>query len=79
MINIRLRLSNRLIKLRMKNKIREIRKRKRLSQKELAKLSKVSRQTIATIENNLSEPHVSLAFKLAKILDVPLDTLFIHD
>ena len=36
----------------MENNIRQLRKAKKLSQEEIAKLCKVSRQTINAIENN---------------------------
>jgi len=40
-------------------------------------MCEVSRQTINAIENNKYDPTLSLAFKLAKALDVTVDKLFI--
>ncbi len=61
----------------VENKIREFRKTKGLSQDELAKACRVSRQTINAIENNKYDPTLSLAFELAKVLEVTVDELFV--
>ncbi|CAM3297006.1 helix-turn-helix transcriptional regulator [Vagococcus fessus] len=60
----------------MENKIKELRKELGLSQDTLAKQCNVSRQTINAIENNKYDPTLQLAFKLAKTLDTPVDSLF---
>jgi putative transcriptional regulator len=60
----------------VKNNIRTLRKKVGYSQEELAKYSKVSRQTINAIENNKYDPTLELAFRLAKILGVKVDELF---
>ena len=61
----------------MKFKIKEIREKKRISQIELAKLSGLSRQTIATLE---SEDDVDTTTKtlsaIAKALNVSVKSLF---
>lgn len=61
----------------MKNKIFEIRKQQGLTQAELAKKCKVTRQTINAIENDRYDPTLKLAFELAKVLNVSVDELFI--
>ncbi|PFQ40477.1 transcriptional regulator [Bacillus cereus] len=61
----------------MENIIRILRKGKKLSQDDLAKLCRVSRQTINAIENNKYDPTLELAFNLAKSLGVTVDQLFI--
>jgi putative transcriptional regulator len=61
----------------MDNLIRQLRKERRISQEELAKICDVSRQTINAIENNKYDPTLSLAFQLAKVLDVTVDVLFL--
>lgn len=63
----------------MKNKIEKLRKDKKLSQKNLADLCKVSRQTINAIENNKYSPSLELAFRLSSILSVSVDELFIYE
>ncbi|HDR7636056.1 TPA: helix-turn-helix transcriptional regulator, partial [Bacillus mycoides] len=50
----------------MENIIRILRKEQKLSQEDLAKLCRVSRQTINAIENNKYDPTLELAFNLAK-------------
>lgn len=63
----------------MKNIIRIRRKELGLSQEELAKKCGVSRQTINAIENNKYDPTLSLAFHLARELQVTVDELFTPD
>lgn len=63
----------------MENRIKELRKAKKLSQDEVAKFCKVTRQTINAIENNKYDPSLFLAFSLAKYLDSTVDELFKFD
>ena len=60
----------------MENKIRTKRKELGISQEELAKKCAVSRQTINAIENNKYDPTMSLAFRLARELELTVDELF---
>ncbi|MDV0431343.1 helix-turn-helix transcriptional regulator [Lactiplantibacillus sp. DA1] len=60
----------------MENLIKTRRTQMKLSQDNLAKKCKVSRQTINAIENNKYDPTLSLAFSLAKVLEVTVDELF---
>lgn len=62
--------------LKMKNKIKYYRKQKAISQLKLSQSLGVSRQTINAIENNKYDPSLSLAFKLASMLDTTVDDLF---
>ncbi|ATP40002.1 transcriptional regulator [Solibacillus sp. R5-41] len=62
----------------MNNHIKELRKLAKLSQEELAKLCKVSRQTINAIENDKYDPTLQLAFNIASILETTVDRLFIN-
>ncbi|WP_249871782.1 helix-turn-helix transcriptional regulator [Oceanobacillus saliphilus] len=61
----------------MKNHIKKLRKSAKLSQEELAKHCKVSRQTINAIENDKYDPTLQLAFDIASVLDTKVDELFI--
>ena len=47
-----------------------------LSQEQLARKCDVSRQTVNAIENNKYDPTLSLAFRLAKELQLTVDELF---
>ena len=60
----------------MENIIRQRRKELGLSQEELAKRCGVSGQTVNAIENNKYDPTLSLAFKLARELEIRVDELF---
>lgn len=62
----------------MKNNIKELRKHKKLSQKNLADLCNVTRQTVNAIENDKYDPTLQLAFDLSKYLDTTVDELFIQ-
>lgn len=62
----------------MRNHIKELRSSTKLSQKELAKQCKVSRQTINAIENDKYDPSLQLAFNLASVLGTTVDKLFIN-
>lgn len=60
----------------MKNSIKRRRKVLKLSQEELARLTKVTRQTINAIENDKYDPSLVLAFKLAHQLHTTVNALF---
>lgn len=63
----------------MENNIKELRKTAKLSQEELAKICKVSRQTINAIENDKYDPTLQLAFNIASVLGMTIDNLFINN
>lgn len=58
------------------NRLKEYHARYRLSQTELGNLADVSRQTISLIERGDYNPSVTLALKLAKILNASVEQLF---
>ena len=60
----------------MKNYIKKYRERMGLSQGDLANTLDVSRQTINSIENGKFDPSLTLAMKLTKFFNEPIDTLF---
>ncbi len=63
----------------MENNIKKLRKEAGLRQEDMAKDLGVTRQTIIAIENNKYDPTLSLAFKLAKLLNTTVDELFSFD
>lgn len=63
----------------MKNQIKKLRKSAKLSQEELARLCKVSRQTINAIENDKYDPTLQLAFNIASALETTVDELFFNE
>ncbi|NIT58229.1 MAG: helix-turn-helix domain-containing protein [Aliifodinibius sp.] len=60
----------------MNNNIKVERARNDLSQSALAEKVGVTRQTIYAIETKRFIPSAALAFKLASVLEVPVDELF---
>lgn len=60
----------------MKNRIKVLRAEKNLSQDELAKAIKVSRQTINAIENGKFNPSVKLAMKMAELFGTNIENIF---
>ncbi|NLR89651.1 helix-turn-helix transcriptional regulator [Flammeovirga agarivorans] len=60
----------------MRNLIKVERARKNITQADLAKEAKVSRQTINAMEKGKYTPSTILALKLSKIFDIPVNELF---
>lgn len=63
----------------MKNNLEQLRKQKGLSQEELAKIMEVSRQTIISLEKGKFNPSISLAFKLSRFFERPIENIFIYE
>ena len=60
----------------MKNNLKKLRESKELSQEKLGDNLGVSRQTINSIENGKFDPSLTLAIKLTKFFDEPIDSIF---
>lgn len=60
----------------MKNRIKVLRAERDLTQADLGKLVKVSRQAIIAIESGKYDPSLSLAFDLASIFECKIEDLF---
>jgi len=60
----------------MKNNIKIYRQKLGISQGSLAESLNVSRQTINSIENGKFDPSLTLAIKLTKFFNEPVDALF---
>ena len=63
----------------MKNSLRKLRQAKGLSQQKLGDILGVSRQTINSVENGKFDPSLTLAIKLTKFFDEPVDSIFEHE
>ncbi len=61
----------------MKNRVRELRKRRQWTQEEMGDLLEVSRQTINSIENGRYDPSLTLALKIARLLDESVEGIFV--
>jgi len=60
----------------VKNRIREQRSDAGLTQADLAEALGVSRQTVISIESGRYLPSLPLAFRIARLFEVPLEQLF---
>lgn len=58
------------------NSIRALRKTHRVTQKGLADSVGVTRQTIIAIEQGKYSPTLEMAFRIARVFGVPLETVF---
>lgn len=63
----------------MKNRLEEIRKERGIKQEELAAALEVSRQTIGSLENGRYNPSITLAFKLARYVNMSIEDIFIYE
>lgn len=61
----------------MRNRVKEQRLRYEMTQEELAERAGVSRQTIISIESGRYNPSIILAFKLACLLSLSIEELFL--
>ena len=60
----------------MENRLRILRAERRWSQADLAKELRISRQSINAIETGKYDPSLPLAFKLARLFDTTIETIF---
>jgi len=60
----------------MKNQLKDLRLARGWSQVELATLLSVSRQTVIAIENGRYDPSLPLAFAIARLFQLPIESIF---
>lgn len=61
------------------NQIRRLRfERNEMTQQELADKIGVTRQTVNAIEGNKYSPSLEVAFRIARVFNVPLDQAFVY-
>lgn len=63
----------------MHNTLRALRERAGLSQAECAEALGVTRQTVISIEKGHFDPRLSLAFRIGKLFEMPIDQVFTPD
>jgi len=63
----------------MKNQLEELRKTRGISQADLGLALEVSRQTIISLEKGRYNPSLTLAFKIARYFDQPIETIFLDE
>ncbi len=62
----------------MRNRLEELRVQRNWTQQDLADRVFVSRQTIISLERGRYNPSIMLAFRLARLLEVPIEDLFLY-
>ncbi|MFP3728020.1 helix-turn-helix transcriptional regulator [Priestia filamentosa] len=60
----------------LQNRVKELRKELKLTQAELGKKVKVTRQTISFIEKGVYDPSVTLAIKISEALNQEIGEVF---
>ncbi len=63
----------------MKNRLKDLRTERNWTQADLAEHVSVSRQTINAIEKGKFDPSLPLAFRLAKLLDLKIEEVFLDE
>lgn len=63
----------------MRNRLRVLRAERDWSQADLADLLSVSRQTVNALETGKYNPSLPLAFKIARLFDMPIEAIFQPD
>jgi putative transcriptional regulator len=60
----------------MKNRLRVLRAERNWSQAELATRLEVSRQSVNAIETGKFDPSLTLAFRLSRLFEMPIEAIF---
>ncbi len=60
----------------MKNRLKALRAERNLTQAQLAEELEVSRQTVNAIEKGKFDPSLPLAFRIARLFQLPIEDIF---
>jgi putative transcriptional regulator len=63
----------------MRNRLKVLRAERNWSQAELAQRLEVSRQSVNAIETGKFDPSLTLAFRLARLFEMPIEAIFSDD
>jgi putative transcriptional regulator len=63
----------------MKNRLKVLRAERNWSQQDLADALAVSRQSVNAIETGKYDPSLPLAFRIADVFGMPIETIFLRD
>ena len=63
----------------MKNRLKVLRAERNWSQGDLAERLEVSRQSVNAIETGKYDPSLPLAFRIAKLFELPVEQIFSSD
>lgn len=61
----------------MINRLKELRAERGWSQQALAERLEVSRQSVIAIETGRYDPSLPLAFRIAELFDLPIESIFV--
>ena len=62
----------------MENNVEQLRRERGLNQEEFAKILRVSRQTVSSIERGKYNPSLELAFTIADFFGKTIEEIFMH-
>jgi putative transcriptional regulator len=60
----------------VKNRLKVLRAERNWTQAELAERLSVSRQTVNALETGKYDPSLPLAFRIARLFDIPIEAIF---
>jgi len=63
----------------MRNRLRVLRAERGWSQADLAERLEVSRQSVNAIETGKFDPSLPLAFRLARLFEAPIESIFLEE
>lgn len=63
----------------MKNRLKVLRAERDWTQAELADRLEVSRQTVNAVEKGKYDPSLSLAFKISRVFNMPIEQVFVDE
>jgi putative transcriptional regulator len=63
----------------VKNRLKVLRAERNWSQSDLAERLEVSRQSVNAIETGRYDPSLPLAFRIAKLFQLPVEQIFLSD
>ena len=63
----------------MENRVEALRKQRGLSQEAFARVIRVSRQTVSSIETGKYNPSLELAFAISDFFERPIEEILIHE
>ncbi|MEQ3363154.1 helix-turn-helix transcriptional regulator [Raoultibacter massiliensis] len=63
----------------MKNRVEALRRERGLNQEALADALEVTRQTISSLEKGRYNPSITLAFKISRYFELPIEDIFVYE
>ena len=63
----------------MKNHVEALRRERGLNQETLADALEVTRQTISSLEKGRYNPSITIAFKISRYFELPIEDIFVYE